>query len=191
MTWNSLISLCSFDRASLQNSPLWKSVAGMETALSEFLNEDKETEDSADCKETKDSETLLEELTNQFEQDSDFGSSPPACAAHDLPLPCLKDSTFAFKMDASDVSPRQCATERVIRKLDLSKCSEPERPVALSERSSSSKIRKLREVDGRLQFVGFPADLKQPELKSPHRPVKRIGSASPRTDNFWDFFVML
>ena len=187
MTWNSLISLCSLDRASLQNSPIWKSVAGMELALSESL-----AEENTGCKEPSDSATLMEELNNQFEHDSDFGSSPPACAAHDLALPCMKDEFKTdFEMDACDFSPSQCATDRVIRKLDLSKCSEvSDRPVALSERSGSPKIRKMRVVDGRLQFVGFPADLKQPEYTRSTRCLKRTGSASA-SDNFWDFFAML
>eukprot|EP00291_Cryptomonas_curvata_P017003 CAMPEP_0172170636 /NCGR_PEP_ID=MMETSP1050-20130122/11386_1 /TAXON_ID=233186 /ORGANISM="Cryptomonas curvata, Strain CCAP979/52" /LENGTH=191 /DNA_ID=CAMNT_0012841857 /DNA_START=27 /DNA_END=602 /DNA_ORIENTATION=- len=191
MTWNSLISLCSLDRASLQNSPIWKSVAGMELALSEFLADDKEIKENTGCKDTSDSATLMEELNNQFEHDSDFGSSPPACAAHDLTLPCMKDEFKTdFKVDACDFSPSPCATDRAIRKLDLSNCSDSERPVALSERSSSSKIRKMRVVDGRLQFVGFPPDLKQPEYKTSPRAFRRTGSAPP-ADNFWNLLELL
>lgn len=192
MTWNSLISLCSLDRASLQNSPLWKSVAGMELALSQLLAEDNEIKQNTVCEEASDgATTVVEELNNQFEHDSDFGSSPPACAAHDLALPCMKDEFKTnFKIDPCDFSPSQCATDRVIRKLDLSKCSESDHPVTLSERSSSSKIRKMRLVDGRLQFVGFPADLKQPEYTRSPRSLKRTGSAPP-SDNFWDFLAVI
>jgi hypothetical protein len=184
MTWNALISLCSFDRASLQNSPLWKSVASMDLALSELLTDDKET-----FKETRDCATLTEELNKQFKHDSDFGPSPPICASHDLALPCLKNKFKTdFTEDSCDFSPSQCATERVVRKSDLSNGSD--RPIALSERSTSSKIRKLREVDGRLQFVGFPADLKHPEYTRSPRSLKRRGSAPP-SNNFWDLFAML
>jgi hypothetical protein len=191
MTWNSLVSLCSFDRASLQSSPLWKSVAGMELAFHEFLAEDKLTKENSCCEEAGDGATLMEELNNQFEHDSDFGSSPPACAAHDLELTSIKEEFKAnFKMDAGDCSFTKCATDRVIRTLDLSKCSESDCPVALSERSSSSKIRKMRVVDGRLQFVGFPADLKQPEYTRSPRSLRRAGTV-PSSDNFWDIFGML
>ena len=187
MTLNSLISLCSFDRS----SPLWKSAVGIELALSKLLLEDENTREKEDT-DVGVSETLSEDLNKQFEHDSDFGSSPPACAAHDLALPSMMDEFKTdFKIDACDFSPSKCATDRFICKLDLSKCSKTsDRPVALSERSGSSKIRKMRVVDGRLQFVGFPADLKQPEYTRSPRSLKRSGSAH-LSDNFWDFLAML
>ncbi len=163
----------------------------MELAFHELLTEDKLSKENSCCEEAGDGATLLEELNNQFEHDSDFGSSPPACVAHYLELTSIKDEFKAnFKMDAGDGSFTKCATDRVIRKLDLSKRSESDCPVALSERSSSSKIRKMRVVDGRLQFVGFPADLKQPEYTRSPRSLRRAGTV-PSSDNFWDILGML
>jgi hypothetical protein len=162
----------------------------MELVLSELLTEDKETKESTDCKEARDSATLMDELNNQFEHDSDFGTSPPPCAAHDLVLPCLKDEfETSFNMDSCEFSPSPI-TDRAIRKLDLSTCSESGCPESLSERSISSKIRKMRMVDGRLQFVGFPEDLKHPEYKSSPRSLRRTASA-PSSDNFWGILEML
>jgi hypothetical protein len=159
-------------------------VDGLELALSDLLGEDK----MAKVSDARESAALLEELNNQFEHDSDFGSSPPAFAAEDL---ALQDEFKAdLQMDAIDSSPSQCATDRAIRQVDFSKCTEQESPVALSERSNTSKMRKMRVVDGRLQVVGFPADLKQPQYTSSPRTLTRTGSTYSCCSNFLSRIMM-
>jgi hypothetical protein len=128
---------------------------------------------------------LTLELSKQFDHDSEFGCSPPKRAAQDMDLLTSKGiDTIKSYLDTCDSSPAKCAVLRDFGGLDLVNSDESEQTLTISTSSSSSKRRILREVDGRLQYVGFPADLKQPECKRAPRPLRTRGGATSISDFF-------
>ncbi len=134
---------------------------------------------------------FTDELKKQFALDLIYVCSPLKRAAQD-PKTSFSKSVDEIKsyIDKCDVAPSKCSALRDMGGLDLLNAEEAYHARSISSKSSASKRRILREVEGRLQYVGFPADLKCPECKRPRPVSKQLEALISDCGNFLNGFQL-
>ena len=177
MTWTSLISLCISERRIPRIITLQLSMENMEPSVyADRMNQNDivTREDQTDATDVE----LMEELSNQFDHDIDFKYSAQKHVTEDNCSGSNLGANFDTEVTECDFSPSLRFTFRLLEENfeELDKAAIP------SDGSNSVKPRQLRLVHGRLQVVGFPADL--PEITKPTRPLKPVIKRET-TNSFW------
>ncbi len=121
---------------------------------------------------------LMEALSNQFEHDLDFDYSAQKHVTEDNWSNSNRGANLDTDVTQCDFSPSLRFTFR----LPEEKIEELDKAAMSSEESNLTKPRQLRLVHGRLQVVGFPADL--PEITKPTKPLKPVKKRET-TNSFW------
>ena len=121
---------------------------------------------------------LLDALSNEFVHDLDSDHSGQKHVAEENCLGSNQGPYCENAVTECDFSPSLRFTFRLPEENfeDLGK------PAISSDELSLAKPRQLRLVHGRLQVVGFPADL--PEITKPPKPLKPAKRREP-TNSFW------
>jgi hypothetical protein len=177
MTWTSLISLCLSDRSRTSRIFTQLSITNMESSSYADRMEQDDIVTHEDQTEATDVE-LMEALSNQFEHDLDFNYYAQKHVTEHSCSGSNQGANFDNEVTECDFSPSLRFTFR----LPEEKFEELEKAAISSDDSNLSKPRQLRLVHGRLQVVGFPADL--PEITKPTKPLKPVKKREP-SNSFW------
>jgi hypothetical protein len=120
----------------------------------------------------------MEELSNQFQHDLEFEYSTQKHVTESSCLGSNQGANFDTEVTECDFSPSLRFTFRLLEE----NFEELDKAAISPDGSNMAKPRQLRLVHGRLQVVGFPADL--PEITKPTKPLKPVKKRET-TNSFW------